>query len=50
MKGPKPQSEKETQAVVNAITANAGNWDAFFNIHSYGNWWLTPYGKFKLRN
>ena len=20
-----------------------GNWDVFFNIHAYGNWWLLPW-------
>lgn len=37
-------SEKETIAIQAAINAKAGQWDAFLNIHSYGNWWLVPYG------
>ena len=27
-----------------AINSKPGGWIAFFNIHSYGNWWLTPWG------
>jgi hypothetical protein len=42
--GKAADSENETKAVQAAINAKAGQWDAFLNIHSYGNWWLTPYG------
>jgi hypothetical protein len=34
----------ETKAIQAAINAKSGQWDAFLNIHSYGNWWLTPFG------
>jgi hypothetical protein len=29
----------ETKAVVNAINAKSGKWDAFLSVHSYGCWW-----------
>lgn len=41
--GKAPASELETQAVVRAI-GRKDNWDAFISVHSYGQWWLTPYG------
>ena len=44
-KGPSAESEKETKAVVGALNAKLGDWIAFFNIHSFGNWWLTPWGE-----
>lgn len=37
-------SELETQALISAITAKKGSWAAYISIHSYGNWWLLPYG------
>ncbi len=37
-------SELETAALINAITAKKGSWAAYISIHSYGNWWLLPYG------
>lgn len=42
--GPKGNSEPETQALISALNANAGNWDAYYSIHSYGQWWLLPWG------
>lgn len=42
--GPSADSELETNAVQNALKAKVGNWDAYFNVHSYGNWWLLPWG------
>lgn len=42
--GPTAGSELETKAVMGAINAKAGSWVAFFNVHSFGNWWLTPWG------
>jgi len=37
-------SELEVQAVQRAINASMGQWDAYFTIHSYGQWWFTPWG------
>jgi hypothetical protein len=42
--GPAADSERETKAIENSINAKIGQWDAYINIHSYGNWWLTPWG------
>lgn len=41
--GPGADSELETQAIENSLKAREGNWDVYFNVHSYGNWWLLPY-------
>lgn len=37
-------SEPETQAIIAAINAKAGEWDAYLSLHTYGNYWLSPYG------
>jgi murein tripeptide amidase MpaA len=42
--GPSAGSEPETKAVTAALQAKIGLWDAYYSIHSYGNWWLLPYG------
>lgn len=42
--GPRPNSEPETMAIVNSISNRDGFWDAYYTIHSYGNWWLLPWG------
>jgi len=42
--GKSQDSEAETKAVINALKQREGNWDIYFNVHSYGNWWLLPYG------
>ena len=45
--GAKADSELETQAVIKVINAKSGEWDAFISLHSYGGWWLTPWGHSK---
>ena len=42
--GKAASSENETKAIISAITAKQGSWIAFITLHSYGNWWLLPYG------
>ncbi|CAF0850217.1 unnamed protein product [Brachionus calyciflorus] len=42
--GPSADSEVETKAVEKAINDKLGNWDAFITIHSYGNFWMVPWG------
>lgn len=42
--GETAESEPETLAVVNSLRNKTGKWDAYLSLHSYGNWWLTPYG------
>ena len=42
--GPKPASELETQAVQNAIKNRSGQWEMFFTLHSYGAFWMHPWG------
>lgn len=42
--GSKGNSELETQAVTDALKKKEGEWDAYISIHSYGDWWLTPWG------
>lgn len=47
--GPSPASEPETNAVINFVTARAGQWESFLSIHSYGNWWyLFLFFKFQM--
>lgn len=42
--GPTPDSEVETKAVESAINALRGQWAAFITIHTYGQYWFTPWG------
>jgi len=42
--GRAPASELELQAVQRAINASWGHWDSYITIHSYGQWWFTPWG------
>lgn len=42
--GPIPASEPETQALVNWWGKNAERAAAYFDIHAYGQYWLTPWG------
>ena len=37
--GKSQDSEAETKAVIKALKQREGNWDIYFNVHSYGNWW-----------
>jgi len=39
-----PASELELIAVQKAINASMGTWDSYITIHSYGQWWFTPWG------
>jgi len=48
--GPRQDSELETKAVESALQAKAGQWDAYITIHTYGNWWFTPFGYTTLTN
>lgn len=47
--GPSAASEPETRAIVDGLSRNQGKWKAFFTLHSYGQWWLTPYGYTQTR-
>lgn len=42
--GPSKNSELEVQGIQNALKQRPGNWDAYINVHSYGNYWLLPWG------
>jgi len=42
--GPTPDSELETKAVESVINSRQGLWDAFITIHTYGQFWFTPWG------
>lgn len=37
--GASAESELETKALIGAITAKSGNWDAYITVHSYGQLW-----------
>ena len=37
-------SEPETAAVADFLLTHQGEFDAFVTIHSYGQYWLTPWG------
>ncbi len=37
--GPSANSELETQALIKAINAKPGFWDAYLTVHTYGNYW-----------
>ena len=41
--GPTPDSEQEAKAVEGVINSKLGTWDAFFTIHTYGQFWFTPW-------
>lgn len=41
--GSSADSELETQALEKAILKKLGNWDSYLSIHTYGNWWFTPW-------
>jgi len=43
-KGPSAFSEPETQAIRDFILNTNANWIAYITIHSYGQYWLTPWG------
>ena len=43
-RGPAPFSEPETQAISNAITSLMPNVRAHIDVHSYGQWILSPWG------
>jgi hypothetical protein len=34
----------EIQGVQKALNARLGNWDAYFTLHTYGQWIFTPWG------
>ncbi|RNA22669.1 carboxypeptidase A1-like [Brachionus plicatilis] len=42
--GPSADSEVETKSVEKAINDRQGEWDTFVTIHSYGNFWMVPWG------
>ncbi|RNA01997.1 carboxypeptidase B-like, partial [Brachionus plicatilis] len=42
--GPFADSEIETKSIQKAINDKLGNWDIFVTIHSYGNFWMVPWG------
>jgi len=42
--GSNPASEDETQVLVNYLRTNANLFDAYLTVHSYGQYWLYPWG------
>ncbi len=38
-----PASEAETKAVTKYIIDKTPRWVAYFGLHSYGQYWLTPF-------
>jgi len=42
--GPTVWSEPETEAIRKYMTESGIKWDSYITIHSYGQWWLTPWG------
>ncbi|CAM4833676.1 unnamed protein product [Rotaria magnacalcarata] len=42
--GPKPDSESETQNLQKLISQSSRNWDAYLTFHSYGQYWIYPWG------
>jgi len=48
--GPRQDSELETQAVQKVLNAYKGDWDAYITMHTYGNWWFTPFGYTRTTN
>lgn len=42
--GPNPDSELETQSLQNFINQSLKNWDAYLTFHSYGQYWIYPWG------
>lgn len=37
--GPSALSEPESIAVLSSINIRQGDWDAYFTVHAYGNFW-----------
>lgn len=42
--GPSGSSELENQQVQKVIMDHKGEWDSFITLHSYGQFWMTPWG------
>jgi len=42
--GSAPDSEPETRAYQAQINQRLGSWVFFITMHTYGQWWLTPWG------
>lgn len=42
--GSGPASEVETEVLVNYLRNNAAMFDAYITVHSYGQYWLYPWG------
>ena len=42
--GDEPFSEQETRAVRDFLLTYRGRWQAFVTIHSYGQYWMSPWG------
>ena len=42
-KGKSAASESETQSVQNILLSKFGQWDSYLTIHSYGQFWFTPW-------
>ena len=42
--GPKQDSEPETQSLQKFIKETTKNWDAYLTFHSYGQYWIYPWG------
>ncbi|CAF0950632.1 unnamed protein product [Rotaria sordida] len=42
--GPKPDSELETQSLQKFIKKSSQHWDAYLTFHSYGQYWIYPWG------
>lgn len=41
--GKAADSEPETKTLEKAIRDKLGKWDSYLTIHTYGNWWFTPW-------
>ncbi|CAF2527240.1 unnamed protein product [Rotaria sp. Silwood2] len=42
--GPRPDSELETQSLQKFIKKSSQRWDAYLTFHSYGQYWIYPWG------
>ena len=42
--GPHQDSEPETQSLQKFINQSSRHWDAYLTFHSYGQYWIYPWG------
>jgi len=42
--GPKQDSEPETKSLQKFINQSSRHWDAYLTFHSYGQYWIYPWG------